>query len=223
MRSPRLSKVSKYYQCAESIAHVPLLGPVTVFACGYHGCQFHSVEHDITVTIPKGAIPEGLIVHFELAVSLQGPFKFHDNTRPISPILWLCPQEEFEFQKPFKVILPHTLINFSKEDEDCCTIKKATEYDSKQGHNLFDFEADSDVCVEKPRFFSKGVKQFVEFEAQHCCHYCLAKREWKREQLLDCGYHLHIIKSKREVIYSVTYYLGSCKLVRILLLFVYMS
>ena len=42
-------------------------------------------------------------------MAIHGKFTFPDNIRPISAILWLKLPEDFQFQKPIKIQLPHYL------------------------------------------------------------------------------------------------------------------
>ena len=49
------------------------------------------MDHDFTLRIPKGAVAEGEMVHFEIAVAMYGPFNLPEGTKLISSILWAMP------------------------------------------------------------------------------------------------------------------------------------
>ena len=197
------------------MAHIPFLGPVTVVTCDHRGRQFKNEEHDITVTIPEGAIPEGLVVHFELAVAIIGPFNFSGSRRPISPILWMCPQETFEFQKPFTITLPHFLTEAKPEDLENVAFSKATEYcyyTNPDGEHLYDFKTHPDA--DKPHFFSEDGVNYGSFQTSHCCLYCLENKKWTRDDMLKAGYFLHVVNAPQAVYFCVTFYLSSCSKVQ---------
>ena len=74
------------------------------------GRQYTNVDHDLTMRIPKGAVAEGEMVHFEIAVAMYGPFNFPEGTKLISLILWLCLLEEAAMlRKPLEIVLPYYL------------------------------------------------------------------------------------------------------------------
>lgn len=86
--------------------------------CDHCGTEYIIDDHDITLRIPEGAVPVGESIKFEIGVVLYDPFIFPENTRPISPIVWLCIQEDIELKKvkPIQLILPHFLIGWKKKD-----------------------------------------------------------------------------------------------------------
>ena len=74
------------------------------------------MDHDITLTIPEGAVTEGKKLYLEVGVTMYGPFILPKNTQPISPILWLCPLDgDFVVNKPIQIKLPHFLTGLSTE------------------------------------------------------------------------------------------------------------
>ena len=96
-------------RCLELPLIVPFVEPVDVHKCDSSGKEFINSDHNITLRVPPGAIPDGVTVHIEAGVALHGPFQFPPGTRPISPIVWFCMQEDVPLQKPVEVILPHFL------------------------------------------------------------------------------------------------------------------
>ena len=81
--------------------------------CDSSGLEHKINEYDITIKIAVGSIPEGKEIHLTIGATLNSPFKSSSGKRPISPVLWLCPAEEFELSKPIEVTLPHILSNKS--------------------------------------------------------------------------------------------------------------
>ena len=62
---------------------------LTIFTCDKHGTTISM--NDIKVTIPPGAVPEGVVLNIEMGVALYGPFMFSGNNQQVSPIgsVWL--------------------------------------------------------------------------------------------------------------------------------------
>ena len=81
------------------------------------GSQRYTLDgHDITISVPEGAVAEGEKVCFEVGVATYGPFKFPKNIQPVSPILWLYPREaNVVLKKPLQVIIPHCLTGLTND------------------------------------------------------------------------------------------------------------
>ena len=136
---------------------------------------------------------------------MYGPFKFLDDIRPISPILWLCPlNEAINLHKPFQLILPHFLSGDKIQDHHI-VFAKANHGDYEENHYSFY------VCDTKPIFASTGSKSYGIIETNHCCFYCL---ETKRTPQIakDAGYALVRVESylKQEVQFCAIYLLNTC-------------
>ena len=86
-----------------------LLQPIEVITLTSEGKVVVNDKEDISVCVPDGAVPDGRRMHVELGSAMHGNFSFPENMCPVSPILWICPQEEMTLQKPFKITLPHTV------------------------------------------------------------------------------------------------------------------
>ena len=194
--------VKKYLYCAEKIASVPFLGQVEVLEFDSSGKEYKSSHHGITITIPKGAIPQRETVHMEVAVALFGPFQFSDGRRPISPILWLCPQEDIIFQKPITIVLPHVLTDVCNKDVDSYGIQfaKADHQDyqaTSTGRNEYIFKPyEAEVVLQ-----ANDGKHCAMLKADHCCFWCLEmKKENKvapevaRQMAKKMGYFIHCVE-----------------------------
>ena len=107
------------------------------------GGEYHDTEHDFTVRIPAGAIPEGLSLDIEVGITLTGPFQCPAGIRPVSPIIWLHVRNEqsFRFHKPVNVTLPH-YIDISSSDPQSlqlCFLKASDVLDGN-GQYCFQYE-----------------------------------------------------------------------------------
>ena len=227
--------MKKYLDCAEKIASVPFLGQVEVLEFDSSGGEYKSNNHGITISIPKGAIPQGEAVHMEVAVALFGPFQFSDGKRPISPILWLCPQEDVAFQKPIIIVLPHMLTDVCNKDVDKFGIQFAkadhTDYRvTPTGTKEYIFKPyKSEVALQA----SSG-KHCALLKANHCCFLCLEMKqqnkvtpEVARQMAKKTGYFIYCVEClqspypstspPRDVIYfCVSFMLPTCMKVSVL-------
>lgn len=173
---PRRHKVvSKYYYCASSIAHVPFIGQVKVLSCDHHGLRYHNSTHGVTLVIPKDAIPkEAGIVHFEFAVALYGPFSVPHGQRIISPILWLCPQEDFELKMSIQITLPHFLVGITKNynKHEVGFVKAChNDYELYNGQYRYKFTTCSDHS--KPQWSFDGQQSYGTLKTNHFCYLCI--------------------------------------------------
>ena len=149
-----------------------------VLECDSNGHKHVSTDHDITITIPKGAIAEGKMVHLEFGVTMYGPFNFPDNTRPISPIIWLCfMEEDVKIKQPFEIELPHIhkglnndnikqyQVGFLKADH-------TGEMDmDKQKKFQFQRTGKHDIAT----FRSTRQQNYGVLQTNHCCYLCIGE------------------------------------------------
>ena len=181
--------------------------------CDCNGREYTNAEHDITLRIPKGAVPDNRRIHFEFGVALYGPFIFPHNTQPISPILWLCIlEEDVVLKQPFQVILPH----FLAEDKLCYHQAGF----AKASHNDVTFQDNGQMCYSflpcgiKPQFVFSGCRGYGILSLNHCCFYCIHANQ-SRELAMDAGYCLVRIEAtpmpyRNVIIFSAIYFLDSC-------------
>ena len=170
-----------------------------------NGLVYTINEHDITVRFPFGVVASGETLQFEIGVTLFGPFKFLDDIRPISPILWLCPlNESISLQKPFQLILPHFLSNNKIHDHEVM-FAKSNHGDHEE--NCYTFR----VCDTKPIFASTGSKSYGILETNHCCFHCL-EAKITPQIAREAKFVLVRLDSflKQEIQFCVIYPLNSC-------------
>jgi hypothetical protein len=165
-------------------------------------------EHDITIRFPFGAIDVGETLQFEVGVTMFGPFKFLDDIRPISPILWLCPlNESIRLRKPFQLILPYfRILPKDKNRDHEIVFAKSNHGDHEE--NCYTFS----VCDMKPIFASTGSKSYGILETNHCCFHCLEARITP-QIARDAEYYVLVrLESflKQEVQFCAIYPLNSC-------------
>ena len=204
---------SPYFREAEEQAQVPFLYH-HLLECDYNALEYTIDDHDITLRIPMGAVAKGEKIHIEVGVTMYGPFTFPEKTQPISPIVWLCIQENIKLKKPFQLILPHFLTGLSKETLQHHQIKF-----SKANHKhllendqiIYKFQS----CDTKPLLATSGNKSYGIIRSTHCCFYCIQASKTP-ELARDAGYCLARVENsqlsyqRNEVYFTAVYFLGTC-------------
>ena len=206
---------STYFNTAEKRAQVPFLDH-EILGCDSNGREYTNTMHDITLKIPEGAIVVGKKIHFEIGVTMCGPFSHQDGFRPISPIIWLCIlEEDVELKKPFQIILPHFLNEVSGEkiiDYHNAQFAKAShsEYSFIDNQLTYTFQH----CDTKPQFKTIGLRSYAVLEIKHCCFYCIEAKQTPK-LALDASYCLIRVESpmrgqRNEVYFTAIYFLETC-------------
>ena len=204
---------STFFEEARIKAKIPFLHH-QVLECDSSGQEFNIIEHDTTVEIPKGAVSEGEKLCLEVGVAMYGPFKFTDDSQPISPILWLCfLNEDVKVNKPIKITVPHFLTGLteSRLREHRVSFAKANHlnHSPQEDYIVYNFEPSED----KTQFISRDNKSYGVLETKHCCYLCI-RAEMKRDQARDIGYCLtrieRISPRGKEIYFAATYFLGTC-------------
>ena len=213
MHAAETPQQSAAFQEARTRAKIPFLHH-QVLECDSSGVEFNIVKHDISVEIPKGCVSEGEKLCLEVGVAMYGPFKFTDDSQPISPILWLCfLNEDVKVNKPIKIIVPHFLTGLteSRLQEHRVSFAKAKhkDYIPQEDYIVYNFEPSAD----KTQFISIKGKSYGVLETTHCCYLCIRA---KRTSLLakDAGYRLarveRISPRWNEIHFAATYRLTTC-------------
>ena len=147
---------------------VPFVDPIEILVCDSRGKEFINSDHDITLRVPPGAIPDGVTVHIETGVTLHGPFQFPPGTRPISPIVWFCTQEGVPFLKPVEVILPHFLHNWDGLQLGFLKADHST-FTTDDGEKRYIFQPVNDPM----ELHLENVKGFGVLSTKHFCFLCI--------------------------------------------------
>ena len=209
---------SVYFNEAKKRAQVPFLDH-RILECDCNGLEYTNTEHSIILRVPKGAVPDNKKIHFEIGVTMYGPFDFPQTTQPISPILWLCIlEEDIELKKPFQIVLPHFLTGLTQN--------RLLNYHqagfAKASHNSFSFQDSGQMCYSfvpcgiQPQFISHENKDYGVLSLNHCCFYCILAKQ-TRELAMEAGYCLvrigtsPTLEGKFNVIFFFAiYFLDTC-------------
>ena len=113
---------------------------------GHYGMQIVIKSHNITITIPKGAIEKGNIVEVTAAAGFFASFSFPNEYHCISPYLWIG--ASYEFMKPLKVEMEHhAAISQQENISKVCVMKGITNRDDF-GNNYAMCEVDDKLRCE---------------------------------------------------------------------------
>lgn len=188
------------------LERVPFIDDVDLHTCDQHGKTLS--KNDISVTIPPGAIPDGVTAHIEMGVALYGPFKFSDNHQAVSPFLWFCIQEDFKLLLPITYKLPHVIIDSSRRTLAFAKADHFKSYDSTSKRTLlFEFLTDGESNFTKESGFGY-------LTTKHSCFLCI-KAQTSRDLALEKGYCLHTLiekidSSSYRIFLLTTYFLSTC-------------
>ena len=103
-----LPVVKKYFHFADAL-ELSFVQPIEVVTLTNEGKVVTIDKEGISVFVPDEAVPAGRRLHMEVGSAMYGRLSFPEGMNPVSPILWICPQEEMGLLKPFKITLPHTV------------------------------------------------------------------------------------------------------------------
>ena len=195
------------YKSTALLKKVPFIEGIRSYSCDHHGATLSI--HDITVTIPPGAIPDEVTAHIEMGVALYGPFKFPDNCQPVSPILWFCILEDIELLLPLTYRLPHVIIDMSEVNITFAKTNHLT-YQNSMKRDVFTFEP---VCIGESDFARESGYGYLS--SKHCCFLCLSAENVTKDIALKKGYCLHILienisPSSYRILLIFTYFLKTC-------------
>ena len=205
---------STYFCTAEKTANVHFLDH-QMLECDCNGREYTNVDHDITVRIPEGAVTEGEKVHFEVAVTMYGPFNFPENIKLVSPILWLCLlEEDAKLKKPLEIVLPHCLTGNIHQDDDDINIGffKANHSDYKM-HDRHHMSYNFKPLVSNTVLVCRENQGYAVTLTDHLCYLCLAAEEKPRitENTNYClaQIELHSLESLL-ITFCALYFLPTC-------------
>ena len=149
------------------ISSIPFMNIIELFTCNSSGGVYYNPVHDVSLTIPVGAIPEGILITIEIGITFCGMFQFPVDVNPVSPIVWLCVQhlQSFQFQKPVEVTLPHCLSIVSSEECESLQPRFFTANHCTNGYYFKPAQGRTTVNLQKG---------YATLITKHFCLYCLA-------------------------------------------------
>jgi len=193
-----------------SLQSVPYMDPVEIVKCDSAGGLFYSSTHDFGFAIPESAIPEGESISIEVGVTLTGPFDFPQGSKPVSPIVKLCVQQQpnYQFLKPVEVVLPHYL-DLSSEDNNELQIGFW-----KAGHTLNDNQVYKFQRIDLSSTHLKH--EYGILQTNHFCFLCIGEESGVTREITAkasfylLGYQIRLNPTEWRVYFCVAYFLATC-------------
>ena len=144
-----------------------LIGSIEIKVFDERGGVFHSYKHGVTVVVPEGAIPSGVLAELKFAATLVAPVKFATNKMLVSAVYWLC--MEVVLRKPIQLRLPRMF--FTNETHTLQFDETHTLQFAKTLHspcNVIEYQMD---VLHGGEFTAGRCYAFIEVD--HFCYYCI--------------------------------------------------
>ena len=180
----------------------------------HSGGEYANKAHSIIIKVPQGAIPKGVKVGIEVGVTLYGPFSFPWKTKPVSPIVWLCTQQDVHLRKAIEVVLPHCIHGLEEGEHDDLGMRflKANHQEdtiASEEHSVYHFHPLEGKLKFTP---SCGTVHI-----HHFCFLCISANK-TREVVQRSGYCLSRViphpwpasQSQMFIYFCVTYFMKTC-------------
>ena len=194
-----------------SLPSIPYMDPVEVVMCDSTGGLFYNSTHNFGFAIPEGAITEGDSINIEVGVTLTGPFDFPQGSKPVSPIVKLCVQQQpnYHFLKPVEVVLPHYLDLTSEEDSNELQIGFLKARHVLNGNQEYKFER-----MELSNTHFKH--EYGILWTNHFCFLCIGEKSGVTREITAkaCFYlvsfEIRLNPTEWRVYFCVAYFLATC-------------
>ena len=152
----------------------------------HSGGMLYSFNHEVTVTIPRDAIPPGQQVELKFAATFCAPVKFVPNVVPVSAIVWLC--MDVKLKKPVRLCLPHFVCVRNKSHVNSLYFAKMAHASTSEGYmNVIDIGE-----------FSVG-ESFGLLDVNDSSYYCIVNSATAAEDVPENQYKIITMKQKTTV------------------------
>ena len=162
-----------------------LIGDIEVEMFDERGGAFHSYKHGVTVIVPAGAIPSGILAELKFAATLLSPVPFLSNQTPVSGIYWLCMDSRVRLQKHIQVRLP--LMRLRNKTH-------ALRF-TKSLHSQFYVIGNHMKVLEGGNFIDN--KDYASTEINHFCYYCITYNQLDPKDIPNNQYLLVVMKQRQ--------------------------
>ena len=162
-----------------------LIGEIEARMFDERGGVFHSYKHRVTVVIPAGAIPSGILAELKFAATLVAPVSFSGSKTPVSAIYWLCMGLKVKLNKPIQVWLPLMGLNNTPHK------LKFT----KSLHSQFHSNGDQMEVLDGGNF--PPDRDYASIQINHFCYYCIVYNQTKPDDIPYNQYSLVAMKQRQ--------------------------
>ena len=169
--------------------NLPLVEPPQTFTCDGSGKRYTIEGHDISVSIPPGAVAKGSLATITTGILLSGPFIFHAQQSfvPVSPILHLSMRGKVQIglKKPITLTFPHFLDQASQHLQNLA-IFRAPYSDSAASIELTESEASQLQIGANGKIISEVV--------EGAGYFCIAHKSPEKLKQASLRYYLHTVE-----------------------------
>ena len=149
---------------------------------------YHFSDHELTVTVPAGAIPAGKQGVLKVGTTLCAPVKFAPNVVPVSAIVWLC--VDVKLRKPIRLCLPHIVKVENRSHVNCLYFAKMKHASTSEGYmNVID---SGEFNVNEA---------FGLLDVEESSYYCIVNSLAEAEDIPEIRYRIITMKHKYPVDY----------------------
>ena len=183
-----------------------------VIPCTSKGVDFNFEQYDIALHVPEGAVAQGEQVDIQLGVVSHARFSYPDDTKIVSPVVWLCTKQDQSFLKPVEVTVAHFYDASSDEARQKLCFLKGQHLPSvlsgsgKKHYRLVQAEG-------KATFH----EDYGSLSTKHFCFACVAvvlegqdSFVYKSKYYLIAGIPKEITTPQWSVNFCVTFHLKTC-------------
>ena len=165
---------------------VTWIGDVEAQSFDHHGRLFYSFNHEVTVTIPDGAVPPGKEAELKFAATFCAPLKFAPKTVPVSATVWL--HVNVKLLKPITLCLPHFAHVENRSHVNSLYFAKMTHASTSEGYmNIIDSGE-----------FNTG-EAFGILDVDDSSYYCIVNSATVAEDIPETQYKIITMKQKLPV------------------------
>ena len=186
-------------------AQIPFISHISL-TCSHEGLKHE--EHGFSLMIPEEIIAVGEELPIEFGITMYGPFNIPENTRLISPVLWLCAMGEPK--RSFQVTLPHIIQGLTQKKAEHYDVGfcKACYRDNDSSQMVFDVQRIASIndtlsCSVTASHGTITINQF-------CILFMVARNKSKLRSDIEYRliYATRALQLKQECFFCVTYNLG---------------
>lgn len=150
----------------------PWMTKVCVLQCTEMGVEYIDKNVGFTIKVPRAAVPKGLSLTIEVAVSLYGPVEYPNGVQRVSPIIWVCVREieNFKFLKPVEISIQHCLKLDDTEKNESLGLQflKAGHTKNPSGNYVF-LPSDGSIAP-------SSSADYLTLATDHFCLLCITSR-----------------------------------------------
>ena len=203
------------------------------FNCDESGCVFHSCAHNVTLCVPRNAIPKmkKVEITFKCSMKPDSDLVIPEGYALVSPVVCLCSKPAVTFEQPIEISIPHCV---DTDRSEVVASKRMPLIQNSKKHELVFMKAshyESKIIDGKFKNVFERAQGFADFKTEkgrgrllikHLCHICIVQGKGGSSKR---NYYITMVTPKTKssslecvctIDFCVTYLLPSCIEVHVL-------